>query len=68
MLEKPIEEFHKVLKTACDESFRKQRASKKVIADKSVPRWTEELTVMRKRTNALRRRYQRTRNNEGLRE
>ena len=30
--------------------------------------WTDELTVMRKRTNALRRRYQRKRKHEGLRE
>ena len=33
-----------------------------------MPWWTDELTVMRKRTNALRRRYQRTRKREGLRE
>jgi hypothetical protein len=33
-----------------------------------VPWWTDELTVMRKRTNALRRRYQRTRKHEDLRE
>jgi len=33
-----------------------------------VPCWTDELTVIRKRTNALRRRYQRTRKHEGLRE
>jgi hypothetical protein len=35
---------------------------------KSVPWWTEELTLKRKRINALRRRYQRTTNNDGLRE
>jgi hypothetical protein len=39
----------------------------KKVLDKSVPRWTKELTVMRKRTNALRRRYQRMRNNDELR-
>jgi hypothetical protein len=33
-----------------------------------VPWWRDELTVMRKSTNALRRRYQRTRKHEGLRE
>jgi hypothetical protein len=43
---------HEVMNAACDES---------------VPWWTEELTVVRKRTNALRR-FQRTRNKEGLRE
>jgi len=35
---------------------------------KSVPWWTEELTLMRKRINALRRRFQRTINNNDLRE
>ena len=35
---------------------------------KSVPWWTEELTTLRKRTNALRRRHQRTQNNDELRE
>jgi hypothetical protein len=55
-----------VLKAACDKSFR-QRTTKKTITNKSVPWWTDELTVMKKRTNALRR-YQRTRKHEGLRE
>ena len=49
-------------------SFRKQRTRKKTITNKSVPWWTDELTVMRKKTYALRRRYQRPRNHEGLRE
>jgi len=44
-------------------SFRKQRTTKKTITNKSVPWWTDEFTVMR-RTNALRMRYQRTRNHE----
>jgi hypothetical protein len=35
---------------------------------KSFPWWTQELTLMRKRVNALRRRYQRTTNNDDLRE
>ena len=39
----------------------------KKITNKSVPWWRDELTVMRKRTNALRR-YQRTRKHEGLKE
>jgi len=38
------------------------------MSNKSAPRWTEELEVMRKRVNALRRRYQRTKKNEELRE
>ena len=35
---------------------------------KSVRRWTAEVTTKRKRLNALRRRYQRTKNDEALRE
>ena len=59
-IEKLIEEFQEVLKAACDKSFRKQRITMKTITNKSVPWWTDELTVMRKRTNALRRRYHET--------
>jgi hypothetical protein len=67
-IEKLIEEFHEVLKLACSKSFRTQQASKKAMSNKSVSWWTEELTIMRKRLNAQRRRYQRTINNEELRE
>jgi hypothetical protein len=37
------------------------------MSNKTVPWWTEELTTTRKKLNALRRKYQRTRNNEELR-
>jgi hypothetical protein len=67
-IEQLIEEFHKVLKLACSKSFRTQRATRKAMSNKSVPWWTEELTIMRKRLNALRLRYQRTRNHEEMRE
>ena len=67
-IEKLIDEFNEVLKLACSKSFRTQRASKKAMTNKSVPWWTEELTIMRKRLNAQRRRYKMTRNNEELRE
>ncbi|PSN51387.1 hypothetical protein C0J52_04451 [Blattella germanica] len=43
-------------------------AIQKSIKNKSVPWWTDCLTITRKRVNALRRRYQRTKNNEELRE
>jgi hypothetical protein len=42
--EKLVEEFQEVLKAAWDKSFRKQRATKKTITNKSVPWWTDELT------------------------
>ena len=58
-IEKLIEVFQEALKEACEKLFR-QRTMKK-ITNKSVPWWTDELTVMRKRTNALGRRYQRKR-------
>jgi len=67
-IEELIEEFHDVMISACNESFRTQRASKKAVSNKSIPWWTEELTIMRKRVNALRRRYQRARSSEELRE
>jgi hypothetical protein len=67
-IEKSTEEFHVILKTACNKTYRKYRTSRKTTTHKSVPWWTEELTVLRKRTNALRRRHQRTRNNDELRE
>jgi hypothetical protein len=66
-IEKSTEEFHVTLKTACNKTYRKHRTSKKT-THTSVPLWTEELTILRKRTNALRRRHERTRNNDELRE
>jgi len=63
-----IEEINVVMKSARNESFRTQRASKKAMSNTSVRWWTEELTIMRKRGNALRRRYQRMRNSEEVRE
>jgi hypothetical protein len=53
-IEELIEEFHDVMKSACNKSFRKRRASKKAMSNKSVPWWTEELTIMWKMVNALR--------------
>jgi hypothetical protein len=63
-IEKSMEEFHDVLKIACNKTFRTQRNTKKTMVHQSVPWWTEELTIMRKRINDLRRRYQRTGNND----
>ena len=67
-IEELIEEFQDVMKSACNESFRTRRTSKKAMSNKSDRWWTEELTIVRKRVNALRRRYQRRRNSEELRE
>jgi len=46
----------------------KTNTGKKNSKKKSVPWWTESLTIMRKRVNACRRQYQRTRNDEEQRE
>lgn len=67
-IERRIDEFSEVINLACNKSFLKQRATKKATTHKTVPWWTQELTVLRKRTNAQRRLYQRTRNNDDLRE
>ena len=66
-IEKTIDEFYEDLTTACNESLRTQLATKKATTNRSVPWWTDELTIMRKRLNALNRRYQRTKNNENMR-
>jgi hypothetical protein len=67
-IEKQIDYFSEVLKLACNKSFPTYGATKKVIAYKTISWWTRELTVPRKRTNAQRRLYQRTRNNDELME
>ena len=66
-IEKPVDEFYEDLTTTWYESFRTQPAQKTPMTNMSVPWWNEELTTMRKRLNALRRRYQTTTNNEDLR-
>jgi len=67
-IEKRIDEFGEVIKLACNKSFQKHGATKKITAHKTVPWWTQELTVLRKRTDAQSRLYQRTRNNDDLTE
>jgi len=47
-IEMSIEEFHVILKTACNKTYRKPCTSKKTTTHKSVPWWTEELTILRK--------------------
>ena len=53
---------------ACNTTFRVSQRARHVIKKNTVPWWTEELTVLRKRMNALRRRFQRTTNNVTLRQ
>jgi hypothetical protein len=67
-IESAVDLFQETLIFSCNKSFKKRRATRKTTKYKSVPWWTEELTLMRKRINALRRRYQRTTNSDELRE
>jgi hypothetical protein len=66
-VEKLVDEFQYVLEEACRSSFQTSRAMKTKSARRTVPWWSEELTITWKRLNALRRRFQRTKDNEELR-
>jgi hypothetical protein len=67
-IQKLVDEFNEVLTMACNKIFQIHRTSRNAPSHRSVRRWSAALTVLRKRTNALRRLYLRTRNNEELRE
>jgi len=67
-LEKIVEEFHEVLELTCRTSFKISRSTKTASTLKSVSWWSEELRTLRKRVNAIRRIYQRTRDIEELQE
>jgi hypothetical protein len=66
-MEVVVEELHDALESACKSSFRLLRTNK-ALPHKPVPWWTERLTILRKKVNAQRRRYQRTRGNNTLRD
>ena len=55
-IEKTVDEFYEDLTTACNETFRTQPAHKTAMTNRLVPWWNEELTILRKRLDALRRR------------
>ena len=62
-----IHKFITAVAIASDSSFRVSRPGKRAMKERSVPWWNGDLTLLRKKTLALRRRYQRTRNDENLR-
>lgn len=66
-VEKLVEEFYEVLEATYRSSFQTSRVTKTTSTCKTVPWWSEELTIMRKMLNALRPGYQRTRDSEDLR-
>ena len=59
-MEDLVNKFIGALKTACKKFFKIGRVFMKTNKHKSVPWWTEDLTIKRKRVNAFRRKYQRT--------
>jgi hypothetical protein len=67
-IERDVEKLQEAITSACNKSFKTIETTQKTTTHKSVPLWTKELTIKRKRLNSLRRRYQRTKNNEALRE
>jgi hypothetical protein len=67
-IERAVGKLQEAITSSCHKSFKTRETAQKTIRYKSVPWWTVELTIKRKRLNALRRRYQRTKNNAALRE
>jgi hypothetical protein len=62
-----VDDYNDAVKRECDKTSPIQKSSRQAASHKSVRWWTVELTVLRRRTNALRRLYQRTKNDEELR-
>ena len=59
-MEDIVNKFSEALKAAYNKSFRTGRAFTKTRKHKTLTWWTEDLTIARKRVNAFRRKYQRT--------
>jgi hypothetical protein len=60
--------YQNSIATACKKFFKERKLLQKPVRYKSVPWWTTELTIMRNKVNALRRRYQRTTHDNNLRD
>jgi len=58
-IESAVDLFQEALIFICKKTIKIRRATKETTKQTSVPWWTVELTITRKRINALRRRYQR---------
>ena len=63
-----IHKFITPVASASDSAFRISRPGKRAMKERRVPRWNGDLTLLRKKTPALMRRYQRTKNDENLRQ
>jgi hypothetical protein len=67
-IDKLVEDSNEEITMTCHNNFQTQRAPRSAPSHRSVPWWSAELTALRKRTNAARKLYQRTKNNEELRD
>jgi hypothetical protein len=63
-----IHRFTSAVTAACDASFQVLRPGKCASRERSMPWWNNELTTLRKKTLAMRQRYQRTKYNADLRQ
>jgi len=63
-----ISKFTSILTANCDAAFNVSRDGDRVTKGRSAPWWASELTILRKRALALRRRYRRTRNCDNVRQ
>jgi len=59
-IERTVGKLQAAITNSCKQSFKIRRNNNKITKQKSVPWWTAELTIKRKRVNAIRRLYQRT--------
>jgi hypothetical protein len=67
-LEQHVELFSKTVQSACRRTFQTTNTGNKISNENSVSWSTDSLSVMCKITNAYRRLFRRTRNDEALRE
>jgi len=66
-METLIEEIQEALETACRSPFKIWNISQKATSHKC-PWWTQNLTILREKLNAQRRKFQRTKDNKDLRD
>jgi hypothetical protein len=62
-----IQKFTSAITAAYDTTFQATRSGNQAAKKRSVPWWTKDLTILRKKLLALRRRFQRTKNDDNLR-
>jgi hypothetical protein len=66
-VEEAVDEIQTALEYSCQSLLTQNRPTGKALRHKSVPWWTAQLTIQRREVN-LKRRYQRTKGNNALRE